>query len=217
MLCALCSGNNSTNDSPFSREAGGFGVLSFLIMLPDFPKLRIELSRKLRSDFKKQTDLRAPLVAEIKVVAQHEGKGGSYETEDGEIKRIEPQEMSVQVDSPAASGPSFGYEDALRMVHEAAEEMARKQTRTLFATLNEAVEAVGNSFDAQGQPLSAELILKMWERMQIDFDEQGNPKMPTLVFNPVQKPNVEEQFRRLKHEPQLRKRRQEIMNRKRLD
>jgi len=186
-------------------------------MLPDFPKLRIELSRKLRSDFKKQTSLRAPLVAEIKVVAQHEGKGGSYETEDGEIKRNEPQEVSVPVNSPVVSGPSFGYEDALRMVHEAAEEMARKQTKMLFAKLNEAVEEVGNSFDAQGQPLSAELILKMWERMQFDFDEQGNPKMPTLVFNPVQKPNVEEQFRRLKHEPLLRKQHQEIMNRKRLD
>lgn len=186
-------------------------------MLPDFPKLRIELSRKLRSDFEKQTGLRAPLVAQIKVVAQHEGKGGSYETEDGEIKRIEPQQVSVPVHSPVLSSPSFGYEDALRMVHEAAEKMARKQTKMLFSRLNEAVEEVGNSLDAQGQPLSAELILKMWETMQFDFDEQGNPKMPTLVFNPVQKQNVEEQFRRLESEHQLRKRRREIMNRKRLD
>lgn len=186
-------------------------------MLPDFPKLRIELSRKLRSDFEKQTGLRAPLVAQIKVVAQHEGKGGSYETEDGEIKRIEPQKVSVPVHSPVLSSPSFGYEDALRMVHEAAEKMARKQTKMLFSRLNEAVEEVGNSLDAQGQPLSAELILKMWETMQFDFDEQGNPKMPTLVFNPVQKQKVEEQFRRLESEHQLRKRRREIMNRKRLD
>jgi hypothetical protein len=186
-------------------------------MLPDFPKLRIELSRKLRSDFKKQTDLRAPIVAEIKVVAQHEGKGGSYETEDGEIKRIEPQQVSVPVNSPVASSPSFGYEDALRTIHEAADEMARKQTKMLFATLHEAVEEVGNSLDAEGQPLSAELILKMWERIQLDFDEQGNPKMPTLVFNPIQHQRVEEQFRRLATEPDLMKRRREIMNRQRLD
>jgi hypothetical protein len=186
-------------------------------MLPDFPKLRIELSRKLRSDFEKQTGLRAPLVARIKVVAQHEGKGRSFETEDGEIKRIDPEQVSVPVNSPVLSSPSFGYEDALRMVHEAAETMARKQTRMLFTKLNEVIEEVGNSLDARGQPLSAELILDMWEKMQFDFDERGQPKMPELVFNPVQRSNVEEQFRRLKSEPQLRERGIEIMNRKRLD
>ena len=53
--------------------------------------------------------------------------------------------------------------------------------------------------------------------MQFDFDELGKPKMPTLVFNPVQRSNVEEQFRRLENEPQLRMRQEEIMNRKRLD
>lgn len=186
-------------------------------MLPDFPKLKIELIRKLQYDFKKQTGLRAPVVAQIKVVAQHEGKGGSYETEDGEIKRIDPKEMSVEVDSSTESRPSFGYEGALKMLLEPAEKMARKQTEMLFATLKESIEEVGNSLDAKGQPLSAELILKMWERMQFNFDEQGSPKMPTLVFNPVQRQNVEDQFRRLENEPQLRKRRQEIMNRKRLD
>src|SRR4030095_3191673 len=98
-------------------------------MLPDFPKLRIELSRKLLSDFQKQTHIRAPLVAEIKVVAQHEGKGGTYETEDGQVKRIDPKHVSVPVEAPAVSEPSFLYEDALKMIHQAAEEMARKQTK----------------------------------------------------------------------------------------
>ncbi|HEV7744177.1 MAG TPA: hypothetical protein VGO56_04195 [Pyrinomonadaceae bacterium] len=177
----------------------------------------MELNRKLQADFKKQTNLRAPLVAEIGVVAQHEGKGGSYETEDGMVKLIEPQHVSVPLESPVVSSPSFGYDDALRMVHEAAEKMAREQTRMLFAKVHEAVEEVGNSLDAQGQPLRAELILEMWERMQFDFDELGKPKMPTLVFNPVQRSNVVEQFRRLKNEPQLRMREEEIMNRKRLD
>jgi hypothetical protein len=181
-------------------------------MLPDFPKLRIELSRKLLSDFQKQTHIRAPLVAEIKVVAQHEGKGGTYETEDGQVKRIDPKHVSVPVEAPAVSEPSFLYEDALKMIHQAAEEMARKQTKMLFETVHEAVEEVGNAFDAKGQPISAELILKMWERMHFDFDKHGKPKMPTLVFNPVQEERVKAQLERLHREPQLIKRRKEIMN-----
>lgn len=186
-------------------------------MLPDFPKLRIELSRKLRSDFEKQTHLRAPLVAEIKVVAQHEGKGGTYETEDGQVKRIAPQHVSVPVEAPVVSDPSFTYEVALKMIYEAAEQMARKQTKILFEAVNEAVEEVGNSLDAEGQPISAELILRMWERMHFDFDKQGKPKMPTLVFNPIQTERVKGQLERLHKEPNLIERRKEIMNVKLMD
>ncbi|HYK22557.1 MAG TPA: hypothetical protein VEV42_17575 [Pyrinomonadaceae bacterium] len=186
-------------------------------MLPDFPKLRIELNRKLRSDFEKQTHIRAPLVAEIKVVAQHEGKGGSYEAEDGQVKRIEPQHVRVPVEAPVVSEPSFMYEEALKMIHKAAEEMARKQTKILFETVHAAVEEVGNSLDAEGQPISAELILKMWEKIHFDFDKLGKPKMPTLVFNPIQSERVKKELERIHTEPQLIKRRKEIMNVKLVD
>jgi hypothetical protein len=87
----------------------------------------------------------------------------------------------------------------------------------LFSTLHKSVEEVGNTLDAKGQPLTAEMILKMWETMLINFDEQGNPQMPTLVFNPIQEERVKEQFRRLETEPELIKRKQEIMNRQKLD
>jgi len=186
-------------------------------MLPDFPKLRIELSRKLRSDFEKQTHVQAPLVAEVKVVAQHEGSGGTYEREDGEVKRITPKQVSVPLDWTFSSGPTFTYEEALKIINNAAEKMAREQTRSLFAAVDEAVNEVGNALDAKGQPISAELILKMWERMHFDFDKQGKPKMPTLVFNPIQTEKVKDQLERLHKEPQLIKRRKEIMNAKLVD
>lgn len=186
-------------------------------MLPDFPKLRIELNRKLRSDFEKHTHIRAPLVAEIKVVAQHEGKGGSYETEDGHIKQIDPQHVSVPVEAPVVSESSFTYDEALKIIYKAAEQMARKQTKMIFETVHEAVEEVGNSLDAEGQPISAELILKMWEKIHFDFDKLGKPKMPTLVFNPIQSEKVKQELERIHTEPQLIKRRKEIMNGKLVD
>lgn len=186
-------------------------------MLPDFPKLRLDLTRKLRSDFEKQTRLHAPLVAQIKVVAQHEGFGGTYETEDGQVKRIEPQHVSVPVGFPIISGPSFTYEDALNIVGDAAIKMAREQTKSLFAAVHQAVDEVGNAVDAEGNPITAELILKAWERMDFDFDKQGTPKMPTMVFNPIQAEKVKYEFERLHKEPQLAKRRQEIMNNKLAD
>lgn len=187
-------------------------------MLPDFPKLKRHLGRQLIAAFKREVALSAPLVSQVRSVAQHEGSGGSYETEDGEIKQRTPQEMSVPVESPDAEAvPSFGPEDAFQNMRDAAKSMASKKTKALFSAIEEATEEVGNSLDAKGQPISAEMILKMWETMRISFDEQGKPQMPTFVFNPVQEERFKEAFRRLETEPELMKRREEIINRQRLD
>lgn len=186
-------------------------------MLPDFPKLKSQIGRRLMAEYKREVDLRAPLVAQVRTVAIHEGKGGSYETEDGEIKDNTLKEMGVTVELPTASIPSFGPEEALNMMRKAAEEMGRKKTKSLLTAVSEVTEEVGNAVDAGGQPLSAELILKTWETMQFSFDEDGKPNMPTLVFHPIQEERVKEAFRRIETEPELRKRRDEIINRHRLD
>lgn len=186
-------------------------------MLPDFPKLKSQLHRQLMAAYKHEVTLRAPLVAQVRSVAIHEGKGGSYETEDGEIKENTLKELSVSVELPTASIPSFGPEEALKMMREAAEGMARKKTKSLIGAVTEVTEEVGNTVDAGGQPLSAELILKLWDTIRFSFDEDGKPNMPTLVFNPIQEARVKEAFRRIETEPELRKRRDEIINRHRLE
>ena len=167
--------------------------------------------------YKHEVALRAPLVAQVRSVAIHEGKGGSYETEDGDIKETTTKAVSVSVERPSASKPSFGFEEALHVMREAAEGMARKKTKSLLNAVSDVTEEVGNTVDAGGQSLSAELMLKVWETMSFSFDDDGKPQMPTLVFNPVQEERVKEAFRRLETEPALRKRRDEIINRHRLD
>lgn len=53
-----------------------------------------------------------------------------------------------------------------------------------FETILGVTEAVGNSIDSQGQPLSADSILRLYEMIEIDFDQEGNPRMPSLFVNP---------------------------------
>ncbi len=48
------------------------------------------------------------------------------------------------------------------------------------------------TFDAKGKGLTPELFYAMFERIEIPFDEQGKPIMPTLVFNPAQIEKVKE-------------------------
>lgn len=45
-------------------------------------------------------------------------------------------------------------------------------------------EAAGTATHANGEKLSHSLMLKSFENLDIEFDEQGQPKMPTLVTSP---------------------------------
>jgi hypothetical protein len=53
----------------------------------------------------------------------------------------------------------------------------------MFRIIDAATEAVGNKFDAQGDPISHDRLIDMIERVHIPFDEEGNYKL-TLVLPP---------------------------------
>lgn len=54
----------------------------------------------------------------------------------------------------------------------------------IFGQMGEILREAGQDIDAQGQPLSMGLLLKALEKIEIDFDADGKPKMPTLVVHP---------------------------------
>lgn len=55
----------------------------------------------------------------------------------------------------------------------------------VFDYLSKICEATGNVVDAAGRPLTHELILSALEKVEIDFDENDEPIMPTLVVHPA--------------------------------
>jgi hypothetical protein len=185
-------------------------------MLPDLTTFKSKMNRRLHALLKSEIDRRAPIVAQIRAVARHEGEGGSYQTEDGSIKKMDTKELSVPMELPVDSIPSLELDKTVEKIQALAQAMAEKKTALLFASISEAVEEVGNVIDAKGEKLTAELILKMWDSIVIAFDEKGHPQLPTLYLSPAQEQRAKEQLARIEAEPELRRRHQEIMDRQRL-
>jgi hypothetical protein len=76
--------------------------------------------------------------------------------------------------------------DALaEQVNKAAEERLAKIMPHFFDVLHRITDAAGTAADAGGRPFSFELYLEALERMEIQFDREGNPILPTLVMHPV--------------------------------
>jgi hypothetical protein len=62
-----------------------------------------------------------------------------------------------------------------------------------FDMVRRGSEAAGTATDLGGRPVSYELWLEMVQKIDIDFDDQGNPDLPALVVGP----DVAEQLKAL--------------------
>jgi hypothetical protein len=69
----------------------------------------------------------------------------------------------------------------LKAINDAAEEGLKVLMPQFFDQLTRVSTAAGTAVDAQGVPLSWTLILQSWEKIEIDFDENGKPKLGMVV------------------------------------
>jgi hypothetical protein len=75
-------------------------------------------------------------------------------------------------------------------------------TERFVQQMSEVTDAAGNAISAEGRPLSYDLILDALEQVEIDFDEDGNPRMPSVMISPqalallARIPSTDEQRRR---------------------
>jgi hypothetical protein len=96
-------------------------------------------------------------------------------------------------------------------VSETADNALPQVMKEIFAQVNEVCDRGGTSIDAHGQKPSLDLLLNILDRMSIDFDEQGQPSLPTLVTTP----EVARAFQSLTPTPEQEERLRAIFERKR--
>jgi hypothetical protein len=69
-------------------------------------------------------------------------------------------------------------------IEKGAEEALKIVMPQIFAYSGRLCQAVGTATDAAGQKLSHKLIRESFEKMEINFDDTGQPIMPTMVVSP---------------------------------
>ena len=80
--------------------------------------------------------------------------------------------------------PSLTPDKIREKLDKIADEMARQMSQNMFAEISRVTKEVGNEVNAEGQPLTQGLFLKMLEKMDMDFDDNGNWNPPTIIMHP---------------------------------
>ena len=184
------------------------------VMLPDFPKIKRKLEEEINL-YLKQLIRQDSLFSQIREEHHFEGNRMSTKYEDGIIDSPGYEKISsefrVKREDIITKGPGAFVENIQKM----AESMKDKKAKLFFERIKEITEATGQVVNGKGQPITFEKIMELFEKMLIDFDDQGNPNFPTLVLSPKMEAEVKAKWKEWQENPEYKIRFKELIEQKR--
>lgn len=164
-------------------------------MLPDIPKTKAQIGRQLRRRIRDIHRAKNPLAALGMSITQHEGLLHSYEQVGAGIVEEGFREYSVPVEIRFDEIPDLVGDRLIAKIETIGEELARQTSKDGFKKIEEELSKVGNFVNAAGRPVSEEVFFEMLHKMDMSFDDNGNPDITFIVH-----PDMGEHLRRLSEE-----------------
>jgi hypothetical protein len=184
-------------------------------MLPDFPMLKRKIQEMAVEDTQDQIQ-QDPILSRIRRELLFEGNRSSMKTENGETEESSYKGISAP--------NSVEREDIINKGHiafmgnirdEMIENVRGQQIRQLFDTVEKAAEKSGNVVNGKGQPITFEHFLELFEKIQIDFDEEGNPHGLFFAMHPNTFAKIKDKLLEWENNPEYKKKYEEILEKKR--
>lgn len=185
--------------------------------LPLYPQLKLAIEKILHAEARAAALSQLGMFASVPRSKQHEGNRLEYMTIDGDTKAPEYQRAAAVGDIKVTDIPAMSLEDVVAIVRKTGEELGMQQAKLNFESFNQATEEVGNSIQMEGKPLTVDTVLQLFERVQLVFDAEGNPQMPTWHTGPDLQASVEKVLGQLNEDPEAQARLQVIVDRKRVE
>jgi hypothetical protein len=153
-------------------------------MLPDFPNIKAKIIKDLNQYIRKLTS-QDSFMSTIKAEKHFEGNKMLSIMSDGQKDETEYREFRTstieinKTDVLTKGGPQCLLEHAQSM----AEELKQQKSKLLFETLNSITDKSGQITQGKGE-LTPNVLLEALDKLEIDFDENGQFEAPSLVVSP---------------------------------
>lgn len=154
-----------------------------------------------------------PIFSEIETYTIHEGRKTTMKH--GDKSWTDPMfEGKAEYEIKAEDHKTFGFADFDRFAQSLGTQFLDAKKKNLFEMMNRTTARTGNVVDRAGKPLDHDAIFEMLELIEIDFDEKGEPSMPSIVIHPKMAPRLEQLSKEAEENPQIKARHADIMKRK---
>jgi len=103
--------------------------------------------------------------------------------DDGEIVEMEPILTSSVMTFTVSDGIAGDFDEVHVAIAETAAAFSEQLTKRILQNISELCDGTGNVVNAKGRSIW-EAQLEALETIQITFDEDGNPSLPSIVMHP---------------------------------
>jgi hypothetical protein len=179
-------------------------------MLPDFPRIKRHI-RDTSSHLVREAVKKHPTLSQIQSHQIFEGDRTAIRDDDS--KRDTPlEEIAIPVQLDRHTIIEKGASLVFEQVPVIAAKMIGHHLQMLVRGVTEAVEHTGNAVHADGQPFTQDLYLQLLQTVEIDFDEDGTPQIPS-AFHPdyAVQARIEARLREWIEDPSFRARVEEVI------
>ena len=153
-------------------------------MFPDFLKTKEKLEKMLDQEMKKASLSHMGPFADVPKSMIFEGDRHTIVREDNSIDEGSLENTTVKLEVKFDEIEKMNHEMVLDKINQTAEEMAGKLKKLAFEQIKKSAEEAGNVGSTGGKPLSANSLFEVLEKIDIDFDEAGNPNELSIVAHP---------------------------------
>jgi len=183
-------------------------------MLPDFPVQKKKLAENYIKIFQK-TLVSESITSRSPHLPINEGIKNSILRENGSYKEesLKRHEAKMEINLELLS--SLTPQALMEKYKQLARDMACEQMKTMLNGLNCACDESGQTVNGKGGKFSIELWFQMMNKMELQFDENGNQKEMICLIHPSMEDGVKSELQRVENEPELKRRYEELVSRKR--
>lgn len=181
-------------------------------MLPDYPEIKREIQIKFQNLVVKEIQ-KDSLIGIIPKKYVYEGNFLNTTSIDGYHKNSEYQSISAELRVKPEDIIERGLDAYYSKIQEIGREIAKKQNEITIKAIDEATDRVGNCINCKSKPIG-EWYLEVLDKVYINFDNFGNPLIPSLFVSPRDYERIKNDLEELSSDPTIQEKLKEIIDRK---
>lgn len=184
-------------------------------MLPDYRKIRGKINDLYYFIIEEEKKHQLGFMSEIKSSRVFEGRTIELKRQDGEIDITEIKTFKTFFNIENHEIEKLMFNDIIERVKNAAKDMCKQYFEYFMGIMDSAITKVGNQIDMQGKSITPEHLMKMYDKLFMDFDYNLQPTKKVILTNKQGQEQIIKAFEEIEKDPVLRKKMDEIIEKKR--
>lgn len=150
-------------------------------MLPDFPDTKSKVDEMLRCYIQSRLLFHLGFMGQVPRVAVPEGCHNRLLRADGSVDDTEMKHIAGHESIDTSPQAMSDVQAVFKKLDSIAEQIAKQQVQHMYRRITEVTEKTGNVLKTKMSEIGLKTLNDMLEKVQIDFDRNGEPHLPSIV------------------------------------